>query len=401
MDNGATPGARDKDKWTALHVAVLKQQTAVVELLVERVEGGERIVEQLTLHLQDQNTRHWLEEIAEAKSEGSTVVRGLRLAANSGHVERVLALLETGVDIDAEDSIEGSTALTLATWFSYEDVALALLENGADVNKPNGNGWTALHIAARDGYSGMVEMLVENGADLEARIHGWTPLLLAARSLRERLAHPSIVRYLLAQGADVHAGDYHDRRALHWAAQVGDISLVSLLLDEGAHPNVADRWGRTPLMWAVDKGRHLAIEILLRSGADVVAAAKDGSTALHIAAYNGDATAVARLVTSGANRAAQAQGGLTPLHIATFMGYRSVVSLLGDGELADRRDSKWCVETRAIEGSNDDDIVNIDTVEELLCSRFSRAVAEDSVGFGGERLVNTGSGGHIKQEEET
>lgn len=51
-------------------------------------------------------------EMADRKSVGSTVVRGLRAAINGNHDQRLLALLDKGANMDAEDELGGETALT-------------------------------------------------------------------------------------------------------------------------------------------------------------------------------------------------------------------------------------------------------------------------------------------------
>ncbi|KAH7114772.1 ankyrin repeat protein, partial [Dactylonectria estremocensis] len=104
-----------------------------------------------------------------------------------------------------------------------------LLENGADPNRRERHGRTALHIAAGDGYSDIVRILVENGADVDAKVHGWTPMLLAAKAWRFRIPD-----YLIERGANVNAADYHGRRALHWAVHHGGVTLARLLLQRGA-----------------------------------------------------------------------------------------------------------------------------------------------------------------------
>jgi len=43
------------------------------------------------------------------------------------------------------------------------DVAKFLIENKADVNKPDIYGRTPLHVAAADNYSDMCELLIDSG----------------------------------------------------------------------------------------------------------------------------------------------------------------------------------------------------------------------------------------------
>lgn len=113
--------------------------------------------------MNDENERALLEEITENKSHGSTIVSRLRSAVNSGYRQRVLALLDGGADINAQDRIGDCTALTHVAWIGRDDVVELLLENGADPNRREQHGRTALHIAVKHRYSGIMTMLIEHG----------------------------------------------------------------------------------------------------------------------------------------------------------------------------------------------------------------------------------------------
>ena len=50
----------------------------------------------------------------------------------------------------------------------HTDVALFLLEHGADPNKTDYLGRTPLHVAAADDYPDMVKLLIENGGGISS-----------------------------------------------------------------------------------------------------------------------------------------------------------------------------------------------------------------------------------------
>jgi ankyrin repeat protein len=254
----------DEDGWTPLHAAIVKEHGALQNQLAPETQNRASFVDQMRERMNDENERALLEEMAENKSHGSTVVSGLRSAVNSGYRQRVLALLDGGADIDAQDRIGDSTALTHAAWLGRDDLVELLLENGADPNRREQHGWTALHIAIKHGYSGIVATLIDHGADVDARVHGWTPMLLAAKDWRFQVPD-----YLVKKGADVNATDYHGRTALHWAAHHGDKKLAQLLLQRGADVNARDRWGKTALQWAVANWQVGMADLLQNAGAQV------------------------------------------------------------------------------------------------------------------------------------
>lgn len=256
--NGANANVMDEDGWTPLHAAIVKQHGALQNRLAPETQNRASFVDQMRERMDDENERALLEEMAENKSHGSTIVSGLRSAVNSGYKQRVLSLLDGGADINAQDRIGDCTALTHAAWIGRDDFVELLLENGADPNRREQHGRTALHIAVKHKYSGIVAMLLDYGANVDARVHSWTPLLLAAKYCWFKIPD-----YLLRKGADVNAADYHGRTALHWAAHHGDKRLAQLLLERGADMNAKDRWGKTALQWAV-ANREADVAHLLR-----------------------------------------------------------------------------------------------------------------------------------------
>ena len=98
------------------------------------MENATQIKSSMISRLIDSKERAWLEYIAEGKSVGCQSVNGLRWAANAGHVERMMAMLEMGADIEAQD-VAGITALTARAYAHQRSSVELLLDYGADVNK--------------------------------------------------------------------------------------------------------------------------------------------------------------------------------------------------------------------------------------------------------------------------
>lgn len=143
-----------------------------------------------------------------------------------------------------------------------------LLEGGADVNAPQGDGMTALHWAAYNGNADIAVLVLEAGADPMAvtRIGAYTPLHLAAQAGSE-----AVVTALLAAGADPNARtvDVGGATPLHLAARAGDPGTVLALLQGGAEIDAREEsWGQTPLIFAASANRLEAVRVLLTHGAD-------------------------------------------------------------------------------------------------------------------------------------
>lgn len=70
----------------------------------------------------------------------------LHAAAKMGITEAVAAMLDRGIDIDAESEV-GATALSYAAARGHREVVALLLDRGANVSARNGVGKTALGVA--------------------------------------------------------------------------------------------------------------------------------------------------------------------------------------------------------------------------------------------------------------
>ncbi len=90
------------------------------------------------------------------------------------------ALIHAGADLNTRDkNKEGNTALHEATLGEDEEVALLLIQSGADVNVANNEGATPLCFASLMGLPRVVTALLERGANPNVRMEGVTPLHVA------------------------------------------------------------------------------------------------------------------------------------------------------------------------------------------------------------------------------
>lgn len=81
-------------------------------------------------------------------------------------LEKILdILLNTGTDVNSQDS-NGATALLMAAKYDHEEEVQLLLNKGADINAQTRNGETALHWATKKGNKKTMELLLEKGAEI-------------------------------------------------------------------------------------------------------------------------------------------------------------------------------------------------------------------------------------------
>jgi len=115
-----------------------------------------------------------------------------------GYMDMAIYLLDKGADINVQD-YKGNSTLSLAVWEGKIEMAKFLISKGVDVDIRNEHNWNALMQAIHQGYADIVELLIEKGSGLNAvdEEQGATPLILAAH-----FGLKGIVEKLLKNGAD-------------------------------------------------------------------------------------------------------------------------------------------------------------------------------------------------------
>ncbi len=143
-------------------------------------------------------------------------------------------------------------------------------------------GGTVLHAVDEGGNLEVVKYLVEQGADVNAKDEdGWTVLHAVDEG-----GNLEVVKYLVEQGADVNAKGEWGRTALHAVAEGGNLEVLKYLVEQGADVNAKGEWGRTALYSAARRGNLEVVKYLVEQGADVNAKTKDGETVLQTAEKN-------------------------------------------------------------------------------------------------------------------
>ena len=158
----------------------------------------------------------------------------------------------------AEFSDTPEETLFRAVW--TDDIA-SLRNSNIDVNIRDGRGRTPLHIAVENGYVDVAMFLVENGAEVNiVDANGNTPLIL----IIHKTGNTELTRRLLEKGAGVNTQNRTGETALMYAAWRGHSDIVQLLLENRADVTLKNRQGDTALGLAESK-EHLGIVQMLRS----------------------------------------------------------------------------------------------------------------------------------------
>ena len=100
-------------------------------------------------------------------------------AAHDKNIVECRRLIDTGeANVNEDRDHEyGDTALHIASYTGYLEIAELLTSSGADVNIRGSSGYTALHSASMYGHLEIVQLLLCQGADISLRTnHGSTAL---------------------------------------------------------------------------------------------------------------------------------------------------------------------------------------------------------------------------------
>lgn len=93
----------------------------------------------------------------------------IHAAVVTGNLEAVKQHIDNGTDLNEREPAGGSSPLITAAVFGKTEIALLLIEAGADVNFKNNDGSTPLHTAAFFCRTEVVKALLANGADPSIR----------------------------------------------------------------------------------------------------------------------------------------------------------------------------------------------------------------------------------------
>ncbi|KAL2089346.1 hypothetical protein ACEWY4_014034 [Coilia grayii] len=375
---GAKLDAQDQQGRTALHRATEKGQTAAMMALV--TAGADIYTcdnaSKTPLHLAAQNGHR--DTVQALVTEESRHVRKhitfLHMAAAQGDCEVAEALLCAGTEVDCEDS-SGKTPLFHAISQGCEKTATVLLNAGAQVDSDviarafNLNSKSMLSLllqnaqskmtaqsmnsalfrAVRRNLGGIITALIDNGADVNTQdTQGYTPLLLAAE-----LGNVEAFNALMGKKANLEGRLSNSITALHLAVQSGSVTITQVLLEKGVAPNITGPRDQTPLHMAALHNRPALVGLLLRAGAEVNTVTQDGHTALHLASQRGQSEVVGQLVRARADLSVRDKEGRSALHWAAVKGETSVVKLLlsaGADTRALEKERKTPLHLAAVEG---------------------------------------------------
>ena len=236
-------------------------------------------------------------------------------AVRNNKITEIKQLIQNGADVNACDD-DSDNVLINAAMYASEDCMKLLLANKANPNMKNKYGHTALMLCTNN--IDKMKLLIQYGANInDTSISGNTALLIACSGY----GMYNTVKWLMDNGANIHAKRWGAETALMRAAQLSDTMTIKLLLNKGFNIN-EHPWGFTPLMYAVRFGNWDAVFCLLNNGADVNIPDDDSTPPVMWAAIAGNEKAVnLMLPKTKAINTRSIRTNMTPLMWATYSEY--------------------------------------------------------------------------------
>jgi hypothetical protein len=222
------------------------------------------------------------EEVVSVVAQAKTMIA----AVKSGDLAPVQELLATNPKLAAVRDRSGLSAILTAAYYGQKDVLAALIEAGTElnifeaaaagrfdvvqqaaqewpgwINEYAQDGFTPLQLACFFGHEEMALWLIEQGADVNAAAknkQGVAPIHATTAN-----GNLTVLEALLKKGAAVNARQEGGYTALHEAANSGNLAMTRLLLEHGADATLTTGEGKTALDIAQVKGHQEVAALLI------------------------------------------------------------------------------------------------------------------------------------------
>lgn len=319
VDAGVDPDRLNSNGSTALQNAILAEaENAVAALLSLGADVNANRDGLTATGLAEATGNATIVRLLKTSGDISDAAR-LAIAVRTGDLERIEALLATGIDVNAVDA-DNYTPMLHAALAGHLDAVTVLAERGGQVEAANSDGLTPLGVLVMAGNEGIVGDLLSRGANTDHKMNG-IPIL----SLAVVAGDDVMVELLLERGADstlesddgatpgmlaMSLGRSELARRLGGipeptppvdfiaAVSDGDVDTVRRMLIEGADPDQRADNEMPAIVIASKNGDYSIVRTLIDAGADVTLSDRNGNNAIHAVFAQSDLQAARQIANS-------------------------------------------------------------------------------------------------------
>ena len=243
-------------------------------------------------------------------------------------------LLKNGANPSPKDSID-STPLDYAIKNDNFEMADLLHENGAAISFPTFAQNVMTHMKSKEvskfsnqnfQLSKRIVKVMEYGVSSKWT-HG-TPFHEIA-SLGDC---EDLLLKMIQKGVDVDMLDRMERTPLLNAVEFNQIANVRVLLENGANPNISKFYEGSPFHVAIKEKHNEMALLMMKYGADVNLPCPDlfdqDNHPLHLAISNRNVEMAEALINHGCDVECKGSNGLTPMHHAAKQGFEDIIVAL-------------------------------------------------------------------------
>jgi ankyrin repeat protein len=335
IDNNANLNIRNKSMFTPLEMAIVKKNDEIIKYLIDNpatdltiqnnILGGPSLCQAISRR-NAETAKFLISRVTDATlntpyTSGKTP---FHLAIETEQHEIAMLLIERKVNLDTKDE-SGETPLMSAIDSNYKELALLLIENGVDLDAQNNKPFTAKRALFQALYKKDVEIamrLIESGANVQIHDrHGSTALDLAYT-----LGNNPLIMLLIKKGCK--HGLFNPLGYLAYAISEENNELAKLLIENKLDITPPDP-RRKPLIEAISRKNDEIARLLIESAPESINTRHLGNTPL-IEAIQSENPELARfLIEKGANPTIiNPFIRMQPLALAVQQGYSELVELL-------------------------------------------------------------------------
>ena len=291
LKQGADVNAAQGDGMTALHWAAMNGDAALAETLLyagANPRATTRLGGYTALHLASQTGARAVVDTraargADVNARATTGATPLMLAATSGNIDALQALIDRGADVNAAESANGETALMFGAAANRADAVRLLLKHGAKADLTS----TVVDLTLLTAPEDKLQQEIRDAQNAKSAKAGGDSGSAAGAAQTRAVSRGTPAAGTVAGVTRAYTyneliGKQGGLSALHFAARQGALQTVKALVEAGAAVNqLSPADATSPLLIATINGHFDTAKALLDLGADPNLASEAGMAPLY------------------------------------------------------------------------------------------------------------------------